>query len=400
VHILYVTSSLPYGPGEAFVIPEVAALRRRGHEITIAPMFGRGPVLHDDARSLLASTLDGSLLSGDIVRGAGRRLARSPGRSLRAGRLLLGSRNPKILANNLAVLPKGLWLGLQAERLGVDHIHAHWGATSATMALIASELSGIPWSVTLHRFDIDEDNLLATKASRASFMRAIDDIGLQKLRVATRGRARDAFVLHMGVDVSPERAAAAENGRVLAAASLREVKGHVYLLDAVRLLRERGVDVHLDCVGDGPLRADLERYVDEHELGETVSLKPALSHRELLDRLASGRWTASVLASVVTADGAHEGIPVSLLEAMSLGIPVIGTETGGIPAQLRDGAGLLVPERDAAALAGALERVLTDAELRSRLADAGRRRVEEQFDVEVIAAELERRFAAATRDGS
>jgi glycosyltransferase involved in cell wall biosynthesis len=97
----------------------------------------------------------------------------------------------------------------------------------------------------------------------------------------------------------------------------------------------------------------------------------------------------------VTPAGEHEGIPVSLLEAMSVGVPAIGTETGGMPALLGEGAGLLVPERDAEALASALERVLVDEELRAELGAAGRRRVEERFDVEVVAAELERRFLAA-----
>jgi glycosyltransferase involved in cell wall biosynthesis len=400
VHILYVTSSLPYGPGEAFVIPEVAALGRRGHEITIVPVHGRGPVLHEDARTLLDSCLERSLASVAIVLGAARQLVRRPGASLRALRLVLGSRTPRILLKNLAVLPKGLWLGREAERRRIGHIHAHWGATSSTMALIASQLSGIPWSLTVHRWDIDENNLLRAKARRASFVRTINEIGLQKLATTTAGSVEEAFVLHMGVDVDAGSVSTPDGRRVLAAASLREVKGHVYLLDAVRLLRQRGVDVQLECIGDGPLRPQLERYVADHGLGEDVTLSPAVSHGELLDRLGAGTWCAAVLASVITPAGEHEGIPVSLLEAMSVGVPAIGTETGGIPALLDDGAGLLVPERDAAALADALERVLTDDDLRAQLAAAGRRRVEERFDVDVIAAELERRFAASIQDAA
>ena len=399
MHILYVTSSLPYGPGEAFVIPEVAALRRREHQVTVVPVHGRGPVLHDDAHELVPASLERALLSRAILTGAARQLLRRPRRSLRATRLLLGSRSPRILLKNLAVLPKGLWLGLEAERRGVGHIHAHWGATSSTMALIASELSGISWSVTVHRWDIEEDNLLATKATHATFVRTINDIGLRKLGARTRGDAQ-AFVLHMGVQVGRHGATAPGNGRVLAAASLREVKGHVYLLEAVRLLRERGVEIHLDCVGDGPLREELQRYVAEHALTDAVALVPALPHGELLERLGSGEWSAAVLASVVTPAGEHEGIPVSLLEAMSVGVPVIGTETGGIPDLLGDGAGLLVPERDAEALAAALSRVLADGELRAELVAAGRRRVEERFDVESVVEELERRFAASGRDAA
>ena len=344
---------------------------------------------------MLGSCLERGLVSVAIVRGAAGQLVRRPGRSLRALRLLLRSRSPRILLKNLAILPKGLWLGREAERRGIEHIHAHWGATSSTLALIASRLSEIPWSVTVHRWDIDENNLLAAKVRSASFVRAINEIGLDKLATATGGAAGAAFVLHMGVDVPASLAPSATGGRVLAAASLREVKGHVYLLEAARLLRERGVEVRIECIGDGPLLPELERSIAEHGLADRVVLTPALSHRELLDRLAAGTWCAAVLASVVTPSGEHEGIPVSLLEAMSVGVPAIGTATGGIPSLLGGGAGLLVPERDAAALADALERVLSDGELRIELAAAGRRRVEEDFDVEAIADELERRFAAA-----
>ena len=176
------------------------------------PVHGRGHVLHEDARDLLDSCLERSLLSVAILRGAARQLARRPGRSLRAFRLLLGSRSPRILLKNLAVLPKGLWLGLEAERRRIDHIHAHWGATSSTLALIASRLSGIPWSVTVHRWDIDENNLLAAKARSAAFVRAINEIGLRKLAAATGAVTGDAFVLHMGVDV-PAGLAPAGDGR-------------------------------------------------------------------------------------------------------------------------------------------------------------------------------------------
>ncbi len=94
----------------------------------------------------------------------------------------------------------------------------------------------------MHRWDIDENNLLAAKVRRASFVRAINEIGLRKLAAATGGVTGDAFVLHMGVDVPAALAPPAAGGRVLAAASLREVKGHVYLFEAARLLRERGVE--------------------------------------------------------------------------------------------------------------------------------------------------------------
>ena len=236
-----------------------------------------------------------------------------------------------------------------------------------------AELSGVAWSLTTHRWDIGENNLLALKTERASFVRAINQPGLEKIAAITHGNPSRLLVLHVGVDLPPEsvRVASANGRRVLVAASLREVKGHVYLLQAVELLKQRGTVVYLDCVGDGPLRGRLERQVAESRLEAEVTFTGALSHSELLERLASGRWSAVVLGSIVTPDGEHEGIPVSLLEAMSVGVPAIGAATGGIPDLLGDGAGVLVPERDPVALADAIERVLDDPDLRRQL-DVGR----------------------------
>jgi glycosyltransferase involved in cell wall biosynthesis len=396
VRLIYVTSSLPYGPGEAFVIPELTELMRRGHTVTIVPAYARGTVLHDDAEPLLAATERHRLVSAAIARDVLVELVRAPRRVLRAMLLVARSRDRRILGKNLAVLPKGLALARLVRERRVEHVHAHWGSTSSTVALLASEVSGVPWSLTLHRWDIDEDNLLALKVRRACFVRTINRIGLDKVVARTGAAAGRAFVLHVGVELpaASERGAAGGTGRVIMSASLREVKGHVYLLKALELLRARGLDLRVDLVGDGPLRARLEALATELGLEDCVAFVGVLPHGTLLEQLAEGRWDAAVLASVVTPEGEHEGIPVSLLEAMSYGVPVVGTRTGGIPDLLDDGAGLLVDERDPGALADALERLLTDARLRAELGAAGRRRVEGRFDVGSVVAELERRFAA------
>jgi glycosyltransferase involved in cell wall biosynthesis len=96
---------------------------------------------------------------------------------------------------------------------------------------------------------------------------------------------------------------------------------------------------------------------------------------------------------VPTDEGDQEGVPVSLIEAMAAGVPVVSTASGAIPELVTERAGILVPPRDPAALADALER-LKDPALRQELASAGRARVEAEFDVERIAAELAARFAA------
>jgi glycosyltransferase involved in cell wall biosynthesis len=99
--------------------------------------------------------------------------------------------------------------------------------------------------------------------------------------------------------------------------------------------------------------------------------------------------------SAPTSDGEREGVPVSLIEAMAAGVPVLSTECGAIPELVTEGSGLLVTPADPAALRAALER-LRDPQLRRELAAAGRARVESEFDVDRIAAELADRFASCS----
>ncbi|HEY4346970.1 MAG TPA: glycosyltransferase family 4 protein [Gaiellaceae bacterium] len=399
MRILYVTSSFPYGHGEAFLSAEVDELLRQGHELTIVPTLARGGIVHADARALLSRTRRvspfGQSVAASAVRAAGTRPAASAGLL----RDIARSRSPRILAKNLAVTAKGHWLGELARADGADHIHAHWGGTSATIAMAASRVSGIPWSFTVHRWDIRERNLLREKALSASFVRAISEDGLDDLRQATGETATPCFVLHMGVHL-PAAAAGATGShdafRLLVPAGFLEVKGHVHLIDALRLLRDRGGPrIVAELAGDGPLREPVARQIAAAGLDRDCLLLGQLPHEDLLRRLEAGEWDAVALASVETASGEKEGIPVVFLEAMSHGLPVIGTAIGAIPELLGDASGLLVPQRDAVALADAIERLALDSALARTLGARGRLRVEREFAVESVVRELVLRMAAA-----
>jgi glycosyltransferase involved in cell wall biosynthesis len=152
------------------------------------------------------------------------------------------------------------------------------------------------------------------------------------------------------------------------------------LLEAFeRVVLESPAPVKLMLFGEGPLRAELEAQIHERGLGDRVVLTGALPHGELLDRFRRGQVHIAALASRVTEDGAQEGIPVSLMEAMAYGIPVVATDSGGVR-ELLDGAGLLVPPDDPSAFATALLRLLADPEERAQLGAAGRAAVGASFD--------------------
>lgn len=397
MRIIYVTSSLPYGKKEAFVIPEIEELKRRGHEILLVPTYPRGDALHGDVEPLLQHTVSEPLLSLEVVKAAVPYLVRAPSTVLRAFSYLLKSRNVSVLLRNLVVFPKSLWLAALARKWQADHIHAHWATVPATMALIAGEASYISWSVTTHRFDISEDNLLDVKARKASFLRAINHRGAREIVARISPKTSPPIVIHMGVDL-PSSVGRTRGGwnpvpRMVVAANLLEVKGHAYLLEAVQLLKESGVQVRLDIVGEGPLHRTLIEKVEQLQLTDRVTFLGLLSHEKLLKQMETGTWDLFVLPSIVTDSGEKEGIPVALIEAMSYRLPVVSTTTGGIP-ELFEGVSeaLLVPPRDPIALAQAIERLIEDSSLREHLMKAGRKRVEDSFAIEQVVAELIKRF--------
>src|SRR5918998_278642 len=109
--IIYVTSSLPYGWGEAFIGPEIEEVRRQGHEVLIVPTFPRDvAVRHADAGSLLECTVAQPLLSMHVAKEAAKEFLQTPTKALRSFSWLFRSRDGRTLLKNLAVYPKGLWL--------------------------------------------------------------------------------------------------------------------------------------------------------------------------------------------------------------------------------------------------------------------------------------------------
>ena len=141
----------------------------------------------------------------------------------------------------------------------------------------------------------------------------------------------------------------------------------------------RGIDFELRLAGEGPERAALPRQVDRLRIGDRVRRLGTVPHVELLQRYRERRVDCVVLPSVDLGGGLHEGISVALTEAMAQ--------------FLAGGAGLLAERGDPDSLAGALERMLRSPGLREELALAGRRRIEQEFAVRIVARELERRFA-------
>ena len=263
--------------------------------------------------------------------------------------------------------------------------------------MLASSLSGIPFSFTAHAVDLYKDNVsrddLARKAAAARFVVTVSRYNLEFLESLAPG-VRDKLVLaRCGIDLDrfAPRPLPPQPSRMLCVARLIAKKGVGTLIEACRLLRDRGVALECEIVGEGPLRRKLEAQVREAGLGDLVRLTGPATQLAVRERYAAAHLF--VLPCIIAPDGDRDGLPIAILEALACGLPVISTPVAGIPEVLRDGANaLLVPPGDPPALADAVARLLSDPPLYHRLAANARASVEPRFDRRHAIAALRTRF--------
>ena len=291
-------------------------------------------------------------------------------------------------------------LALRARERGVTHFHAHFGTVAATVTRLAAQFARIPYTLTLHAKDIYhvsvDPALMRKKLGDAARVITVSDYNQRYLAAAYDHAATQIIRIYNGLNLarfaftSPNRTSRI----ILAVGRLVKKKGFDVLIDACELLRDRGVAFQCRIVGEGTERATLSARIEQLNLGARVRLVGPQPQAELIGIFRE----AAVLAApcVIGADGDRDGLPTVLLEAMALGVPCVSTDVTGIPELVRDGdTGLCVPQRDPAALAAALQRLLDDADLRVDLATRARRLIEQDFDIRRNAARLREWFAAA-----
>lgn len=394
--LLYLTVTSPLGRREAFLIPEMNCLVRLGVDLTIIPVRPAGVLFHGDGAGLLARSIITGLWGWQVWRASLGWLGRSPLKVLGLALLLAGRGSPANRLKNLLVFPKSLFVAAMVERLGISHIHAHWASTPSTCALAASVLSGVSWSFTAHRWDLANNNLIREKAARSSFVRVISTRGREQLFEMTGPEAAGkVFYCPMGVEVPEEPLTrpvrVCKKPVIAAVGNLLPVKGHRYLIQACRLLAVRGVDFKCFIIGDGPERPRLSELVLELGLGGRVIFTGALPHHRVLRLFGSGALSLLVHPSVETPEGEHEGVPVTVMEAMAHGVPVVAAASGSIGDLVGGETGLVVPPGDPEALARALEELLHDGARSRTLAAAARKKVGAGFNLaKNISALLER----------
>lgn len=383
---------------ETFVLFEMLAMERLGRRVELYPLIRQyQDVVHPEARAFIERAHYHAFLSLPVVAANARALATRPGAYFGALFTLLRATwgSLRFFTRGVALFPKAVLFAEEMRAHGIGHIHAHFASNSAAAAFVIHRLTGIPWSFTAHGSDLHRDrHMLREKVAEAAFVATISDYN-RELIVSDCGEESRSkvHIVHCGVDTSvfrprDEDRPVDEPFRVACVGTLYDLKGQTHLIEAVRILRDRRVDIECHFIGDGPDRLELEEQAERHDLGGRVHFHGHCTRDEIAERL---RTVDAVSLPSAPTGGRREGIPVALMEAMASGLPVVASNISGIPELVEDGkTGFLVPPRDPQAIADALERLAASPELARQLGKGGRAMVEAEFDVQANAAKLAR----------
>lgn len=388
---------------QTYLLREINELERQGQPVVLIPLLREdsevvlddSEVVLEEAAPWLRRALYLPLFSAGIARANVARLLRHPIQYVRLLlRLILGTLvRPRTLIGTLALFPKSVYLADALPRLGLKHIHAHFGTHTTTMAYIIASLSDVTFSFTVHGPDVFVHQLLlADKLAKAKFVRAVSTFNKAFLSGLFPTLARDKIeVVHMGLSPDVYAHPSAESAksarmRLLSVAKLVPSEGFPYLIDACERLIGDGVDVDCTIVGQGgPQYRKTEESIARRGLSERVHLLGPVSQDEVAKLM--GDCDVFVLPSVIAHDGQMDGIPTSLMEAMAADRPIVASALSGIPELVEDGvSGLLVDATQPDRVAAALRQLAEDSALRERMGHAGQQKVRHEFDVRVTAA--------------
>ena len=400
--VAYVMSRFPKLT-ETFIVSEIRAVERLGVDVEIYPLLRhRDPFVQPDAIRLVDRAHYEPFVSWRILGSQVVFLISAPRRYLSTLALVMrvtwGSFN--FLVGGLATFAKVAHIARVLRSHGVRHVHCHFANHPALAGLVIHRLADIPYSFTAHGSDLHRDRHgLRAKVSAATFVVAISAYN-RKVILDACGQefAWKVAVIHCGVDtgsigVRVKQGRRSDMLRILCVGTLHEVKGQTVLIDALASLADRGVRFSCRLIGEGPDRHMLAERIAHHKLEDSVSLDGARTNPEVMAALAEA--DILVAPSVPSRDGRREGIPVVIMEAMAAGLPVIASDLSGIPEIVEDGrTGRLTPPRNPEAIARALFELASNVALRERMGHLGRLRVEREFNADVSALQLVRRFLA------
>ncbi|MBI5506859.1 MAG: glycosyltransferase [Deltaproteobacteria bacterium] len=404
---------------QTFTLAEVIGLRRRGYDIRLYSLLSRVDVSlqQTEARALLAKThycpgYRSLALWAPFVRGLVRdpvgvaalfatvwRAWRQHVPTRRGGPapapdtftlgewidVLYRGNRYFYLMKSWMMVPHAMYLAEVFAREGIPHVHCHWATYPATVGMLIKQWAGIPFSVTAHAYDIHMMPwMLPAKLEAADFFVTCAEYNRRYLATLCSPEAASRiFLNYHGTDLDrfqPGERVPGDEFRIVSVGWFKEYKGFHFVVDAVAMLRRRGINAVFHLAGDGPQRGYLQEQAGRLGISDRVVFHGYLEHSRLVGLYRD--CDAFAMGSIeMTNFGRQDVIPNVIAEAMAVGLPVVATRMGGVTELVDDGeSGLLGPQRDAEALADALARLAREPELAARLRQGGLAKVRRIWD--------------------
>ncbi|MDM3870611.1 glycosyltransferase family 4 protein [Porticoccus sp. W117] len=385
MRLAYFTNSYPRAT-DTFIRREVVGLRERGfsvstfsvHKVGLAHDVDEEVVKEKSNTHYLFPTNYLFLLLKNI-----KLLVCSPVRYLST--ILLGLKTARPGAKGFLLqvfyFQEAVLLACELRKGGIEHLHNHLGDNSGTVTLLASKMTGIPYSISIHGPHIFFDALhwaLAEKLANSEFVSCIGHFCKSQMMLYTQEDSWNKLkIVRCGIRpaefpfLPPETSAK----KMLYVGRLSSEKGLPILFESMVSLLKSGRDFELHILGDGEERAGLETLAIELGLSERVIFHGFANRSQVREWLS--------MADIFVLPSFAEGIPVALMEAMACGTPVIATYVGGVIELVRDReTGLVVSPSDVSGLSEAIASYLDDDELCLHVASNARRVVCEKFDID------------------
>ena len=404
VRLAYLTSQYP-AASHTFIRREIEALRELGWSIDTFSVRRPGTdetasppdKAEAEGTCYLLKQSPGAFLAAHLATALGQ-----PGRYLSTLRLALGHRAPgaRGLFLGLAHFAESVLLARELKKRRTTHLHNHFANSAATVGLLTTRLLGIRWSFTMHGIsetDYPAGLMLGRKIEAAGFVACVSWFGrAQGMRLVRADQWPKMHVIRCGLPldrIPPKEPAEANTQTMICVGRLSPEKGQAGLLLAFAQLREKHAGLKLRLVGEGPDRESLETLAEELRISDAVTFAGRLPEGETLAEIA--RADILVLPSFL------EGLPIVLMEAMAVGVPVIASRVAGIPELVEDGeTGLLFTPSNWNELASSIDHLLGEDGLRTRLVEKAKAKIVSEFDTRSSAEQLAKLFSATGATGA
>lgn len=389
---------------ETFISNEILLLEKLGFEMHLFPM--RQPRESFSHASVAEIKAQVSYLPTELFKNLAHLLIPN---------ILLAVRHPKRFqktiklaiqgnsTNKLATLKHFLQAGYMSYyhltgNTNIGHLHGHFAHSPTSVTRFAASFSGLPYSFTAHAKDIytSTKEKLRQRIEEAQFVVTCTKHNKEYLEEIRGNCTTPIHCIYHGIDLNlfqnDEKLSRSKSCHsILTIARLTSKKGLPTVYQALQLLKERGLEFTHTLIGDGDDRDAITALIKTLGLEQRCQWLGTRTHEEVLQQFKKS--DLFVLGCEIAANGDRDGIPNVLVESLAMGVPALSTHISAIPEILiKEKTGLTVAPQDPEAMAGAMERLLTDTVLRENLTRAGKKLVADRFDNRELIKELAKIF--------